>query len=353
LRAWAGRFYAAYIVLRALLLAAVVSASFVVVTSVAGAWVASTHLRVGLGLLAAVLLPLVLRFRLRRAVLRRVGHRPRLGGPWFLVAWNGLLLSVLCLGFSDAVGRSVRRRGDWFLGEVDGWAPRRYRRGIAAVALWMERFDLPPEVRVILADARPPDPIVPREDSPPHPGMEEPPLPPRVAWFHPLAGPPRAAPPNAACRFGAPRPGPRPPECELGHCGVDLVQPEGNPIHAAHDGVVLKVVRDEVAGGIAGRFVLLTHKEGAIMTSYVHLQDIRVDLHPGVKVKGGEVIGTLGRTGIQHSAAHLHFALATQQHGRLRYVDPEPLLRFWQFPGVSEDRSPDPHLRVARAPSSR
>jgi murein DD-endopeptidase MepM/ murein hydrolase activator NlpD len=103
-------------------------------------------------------------------------------------------------------------------------------------------------------------------------------------------------------------------------------------VHAVHDGVVVRAVRDEVAGGIAGRFVILAHKGGEVQTSYIHLREIRTDLRSGTMVRGGEVIGTLGRTGIRRSGHHLHFALAVRQAGRLRYLDPEPLARHWLLP---------------------
>jgi len=38
------------------------------------------------------------------------------------------------------------------------------------------------------------------------------------------------------------------------------------------------------------------------------------------------MIGTLGRTGIKNSAAHLHFMISFESRGKELYVDPEPLL---------------------------
>lgn len=329
-RVWLARLYATYLTARNLLLLGTTAALFVVLTALVGGCVEAGTSRVLLGLAGALLLPLGLRFGLRRRVARRLGHRPRLGGPWFLLACQVLVLAGLCLGFSEGVGRALRRRGDWFLGEVDGYLPRRYRRLLAVAGSWLERFDLPPELAPALAELARPEGGAPA----PVPGGTIPPEPPVLAaWVHPLAGQ-RTAPPNAACRFGAPRPGPRPPECELGHCGVDLVQPQGSPVHAIHDGEVLKVVRDEAAGGIAGRFVMLVHRGGEVQSSYIHLEEVRTDLRVGQKVRGGEVIGTLGRTGIKRSGHHLHFALAIRQHGRLRYVDPERLLERWPLPTI-------------------
>ena len=64
------------------------------------------------------------------------------------------------------------------------------------------------------------------------------------AWFHPLAGPRRRMPTNHLQAFGAERPGERPPECVSGHCGVDVGGGLwGEPVHAAHEGVVDRVNR--------------------------------------------------------------------------------------------------------------
>jgi murein DD-endopeptidase MepM/ murein hydrolase activator NlpD len=345
---WIARIFATYVVLRWILVGATVAVAAVVASSLVGGVTGSTAWRLTLAVAASLLLPLLVRWRLRCMVERRLGRRPRLGGAWFLAGFNLLALVVLCLGFGDGTGTALRRRGDWFLGDVEGYLPRRYRRGMGAVARYLERFDLPPEAQRALDDAARPQPPIPPElpkfPTPVVAGMAPlPPLPvptpaPREAvWFHPLAGPERELPPNAACRFGAPRPGHRPRECELGHCGVDLFQPFGSSVYAARDGVVAKLQRDARAGGIAGRFVWLEHKGGKVVTSYVHLDRIRADLKVGSRVRGGEAIGTLGLTGIKRSIPHLHFGLAvTRGPGRRRWVDPEPLLWFWHLPRPGE-----------------
>lgn len=335
LRRWACRIYACYVVTRWVLLGASVLLVAIVVSALVGGVTGSIAWRLGLGLGCAVVLPLLLRGRLRHLAAKRFGRRPRLGGPWFVTGLNALILVGLCLGFSDEMGRALRRRGDWFLGQTEGWFPRRYRQQLATVSRWLERFDLPPDLppedRQLLADAARPQPEP--AEAPPAPGPEGPPPPPPPSWFHPLAGPNRLMPPNAACRFGAQRPGRRPPECELGHCGVDLFRPTGALVHAAYDGVVDRVERNAARGGIAGRYVVLSHKEGTVLTSYVHLDEVRRDLRPGMELQGGEPIGTVGDTGCQRTPPHLHFAVALKRaSGSKRYIDPEPLLGFWRLP---------------------
>lgn len=143
-----------------------------------------------------------------------------------------------------------------------------------------------------------------------------------ACWVHPLTGK-RYLPIRDSRRFGAARAGERPPECGRGHCGVDLGGERGSAIHAVSSGTVVASDRDET--GRAGRYVVLAHGQGR-KSYYVHLDVIRADLEPGALVETGEVLGTLGRTGIRHSAPHLHFAVSLQQKGRRVFIDPEPLL---------------------------
>lgn len=144
-----------------------------------------------------------------------------------------------------------------------------------------------------------------------------------IRWQHPLAGA-RLLPSHDGRRFGAHRDGNRPEECGMGHCGVDLGHDQGAVVHAAADGVVGRVVRR--ASGRAGRFVSIEHA-GALRTQYMHLDEIREDLLPGMSIRGGDPLGTVGTTGVLRSGPHLHFTLAQQQGERMWFIDPEPLLR--------------------------
>jgi murein DD-endopeptidase MepM/ murein hydrolase activator NlpD len=316
--------------LPALALLVLCASAFVVLTSLLGARLGSGA-KVALGLGGVLGLPLALALYLRLRVARRVGARP-LSGRTLLALWNLALLALLCLGLSDASGRALRRRGDWFLGEAEGWLAGRYRRGVALAAAWMERFDLPPAARRALA---PPAPA-PRPEAPP-PGPVEPsrpagpPRPVEVAsWLYPLAGEPRPVTRYAIQRFGAVRRGWNPPECEGGHCGIDLQQPRGTPVHAVHDAVVLKLVRTEVSG--RGLHLQLAHLDGEVMTAYLHLDTIRGDLRVGSTVERGRVIGTVGSTGLTRGGAHLHFELAIREGGGYRFLDPEPIVASWPRP---------------------
>jgi murein DD-endopeptidase MepM/ murein hydrolase activator NlpD len=153
-------------------------------------------------------------------------------------------------------------------------------------------------------------------------------------WVHPLPGYRRQLPIRGSRRFGAGREGMRPEECGGGHCGVDLGVDKGEIVMAVHDGVIERVVRDAEFGGRRGnegRFIRVNHKGGTVVSSYMHLDGVREDLKPGVPVKAGEPIGTVGATGVHISGPHLHFAISVRQgpdESEL-FIDPEPLLRLW------------------------
>jgi murein DD-endopeptidase MepM/ murein hydrolase activator NlpD len=175
-------------------------------------------------------------------------------------------------------------------------------------------------------------------------------------WVHPLPGPERRFPIRDTRRFHAAREGVRPDECGGGHCGVDLGGKKGELVMAVHDGVVERVQRDAEEGGRRGnegRFILINHKGGTVLTSYIHLDGIREDLRPGIPVKAGEAIGTVGDTGVKESGPHLHFAVSVRPHadGDMLYIDPEPMLHLWPLkntPVASLHRmEPAPEPRVS------
>jgi murein DD-endopeptidase MepM/ murein hydrolase activator NlpD len=83
------------------------------------------------------------------------------------------------------------------------------------------------------------------------------------------------------------------------HQGVDIAAPAGQPVHASADGIVLRA--GEVTG--LGRAVFLAHGYG-LVTRYGHMS--RVDVHPGQRLKRGDVVGLVGNTG-RSTGYHLHY----------------------------------------------
>lgn len=90
------------------------------------------------------------------------------------------------------------------------------------------------------------------------------------------------------------------------HTGQDFPSREGNPVHAASDGVVSKAARLLTSYGI---HAFIDHY-GGTQTRYAHMS--RMGVGVGQRVKAGDVIGAVGSTG-NSSGPHLHFE--TRQNG--------------------------------------
>jgi murein DD-endopeptidase MepM/ murein hydrolase activator NlpD len=90
------------------------------------------------------------------------------------------------------------------------------------------------------------------------------------------------------------------------HPGIDFAAKKGAPIYAAADGVI-KLAR---YNGGYGNCVFVDHLYG-YETRYGHMSKILV--RSGQKVKRGEKIGLVGKTGIA-TAPHLHFEVHYKGH---------------------------------------
>ena len=84
------------------------------------------------------------------------------------------------------------------------------------------------------------------------------------------------------------------------HQGIDISAPKGWPVFATADGVVSRVDRDRRG---YGRYVVLSHANG-YSTLYAHLS--KVSVKQGARVRAGETIGAIGRTG-RATGYHLHY----------------------------------------------
>ncbi|WP_127169165.1 M23 family metallopeptidase [Xanthomonas sp. BRIP62415] len=103
---------------------------------------------------------------------------------------------------------------------------------------------------------------------------------------------------------------------------VDFALPQGTPVLAAREGVVMEVRQDVIEGGpqdqaaSGGNLVRVLHADGS-MTIYAHLAPDGVAVRPGQAVRTGERLGASGNTGYS-TAPHLHFAL--QRNADLRLI---------------------------------
>jgi len=133
---------------------------------------------------------------------------------------------------------------------------------------------------------------------------------------------------------------------ERSHRGVDIDATIGEPVRAVADGVVVfagvdmtgdhpalellprhlkRWRRKTSAMGPGGFFVRVMH-EGGVRSGYFHLNSFRVEA--GQAVHAGEIIGSVGRTGVKASGSHLHFEV--HKDGELK--DPARFLSAWVLP---------------------
>ncbi|WP_144061318.1 M23 family metallopeptidase [Hyphomicrobium denitrificans] len=95
------------------------------------------------------------------------------------------------------------------------------------------------------------------------------------------------------------------------HTGVDWACATGTPIIAAGNGTIEEVGRK----GYYGNYIRIRHANG-YQTAYGHMSRF-ADVHPGMKVRQGQIIGYVGSTGLS-SGPHVHFEVLVNS----RFVDP-------------------------------
>lgn len=98
------------------------------------------------------------------------------------------------------------------------------------------------------------------------------------------------------------------------HRGVDIAAPQNTPIHAAKDGTVFEKSNNKYWGN----YIILKHEDN-VYTYYCH--QTRTKSPKGSKVKAGDVIGYVGKTG-KATGFHLHFEVRVGQDPKdpLRYL---------------------------------
>ncbi|HKJ30398.1 MAG TPA: M23 family metallopeptidase [Balneolales bacterium] len=92
------------------------------------------------------------------------------------------------------------------------------------------------------------------------------------------------------------------------HYGVDFRASVGTPIYATGDGTITYAKRM----GTYGNLIEINHGFG-FQTRYAHLSAFAKGIHPGVKVKRGQLIGYTGATGVV-TGPHLHYEIRI--HGK-------------------------------------
>ena len=103
---------------------------------------------------------------------------------------------------------------------------------------------------------------------------------------------------------------------------VDWEMPEGTPVLAARDGVVVDTKDDSDSGGpdrsfqAVANYILIQHPDGTI-GNYAHLLQHGVKVSVGQRIRAGELIGLSGNTGFS-SGPHLHFSVFKTRNGHER-----------------------------------
>lgn len=105
------------------------------------------------------------------------------------------------------------------------------------------------------------------------------------------------------------------------HMGIDFALPTGEEVYAVKQGKVLRTGKNRAAG----RYVVIRHPNG-LESYYNHMHTIKKSIRPGVYVKSGQQVGTIGCSGYC-TKAHLHFAVKK----RGRFIDPIKLLRSYPY----------------------
>ncbi|MGZ4998765.1 MAG: peptidoglycan DD-metalloendopeptidase family protein [Methylomonas sp.] len=124
---------------------------------------------------------------------------------------------------------------------------------------------------------------------------------------------------------------------------VDIMMPVDTPVQAARGGVVLEVESDYFGSGTEQAYaakansIRILHDDGS-MAVYAHLALEKAQVHPGLRVEAGQLIGYSGNTGLT-TGPHLHFAVQVNQGMELvsvpfQFADEnhqpiEPKLGFW------------------------
>lgn len=106
------------------------------------------------------------------------------------------------------------------------------------------------------------------------------------------------------------------------HGAIDIVTKKGTPIAAAADGVVTVATNGGKLFSGYGKVVIVDHGKG-VHTLYSHCDSILVKM--GQRVKQGEYIGTVGRTG-RATTDHVHFEVrvAGKKLDPLNYLPDRP-----------------------------
>lgn len=114
------------------------------------------------------------------------------------------------------------------------------------------------------------------------------------------------------------------------HEGIDIPAPKGTPLVAIGDGKIVRIGWSEYGGW---RLLIALDDAPGFKAYYAHLNGYGENLYEGARVRKGQVIGYVGRTGYGPEGhegdfpPHLHFGIYTSSSDT---INPHPFLKLWQ-----------------------
>jgi murein DD-endopeptidase MepM/ murein hydrolase activator NlpD len=109
------------------------------------------------------------------------------------------------------------------------------------------------------------------------------------------------------------------------HYSIDFSVPEGTPVIAARDGIVMQIEEDFRASGADAQrygdranYVRILHDDGS-MALYAHLAPHSILFRPGDRVQKGNFLAKSGNTGLS-TGPHLHFSVQKNAGFQLRSI---------------------------------
>ena len=134
------------------------------------------------------------------------------------------------------------------------------------------------------------------------------------------------------------------------HEGVDLAVPEGTPVRAPADGVVVAAGEGGGPAGSAGGYglrVRIRHEASGLVSILAHLSALAGHVEPGRRVARGDVVGYSGRSG-RATGPHLHFGVYRLDGGAP--VDPVAVFDLYAAALDALAAYPEAYAHAAHAP---
>ena len=148
-----------------------------------------------------------------------------------------------------------------------------------------------------------------------------------------------------------------------GYRATDMFADCGSPVVAVTDGQVLEVSRidrydpDGVQGPDNGGLSVSVRGDDGVRYYGSHLSALAAGIDRGVRVRAGQRLGAVGRTGNANNVCHLHFGISPPCAGtgdwwmRRGVIWPAPYLRAWRRGEARSAAAAVAAVRCSKRPS--